>query len=458
MPASDIASSNTIIESASPSAPGFGVPIIGLLLTAPQDALWGANLIQETTQSTWPADLTALGFSDGDPVWEELQIGFAQDVVPPKVLLGKRATPVAQVTNFDLGDAGAAADGLYRLTLEGTEFDVNAVGQTRAQVVTSMIGFVDADPRYDAVNGGDPEQLDVTAAVAGIGFSFAGAAPTPDVWVITPTTANVGMSTDIFAWEVERSDWYFVTELSRSAALNTSMVGPVNSFTRAIVFVSQVDSATDPDALDGASSTRAAALITTSQRTAVAYVPTATDHDLAAAYFRLLPEDPGGITWANWALKAIDGDRYSKPNTSALQGKGTDPGNYWYFEDIPTLAPTGITRGMRMGDRTPFDLVRGRDWLDAQIETFVGQTLISEPKIGYTDAGSEQIIGVIAGQLTNAVNVGLIIADSYTVTTTPRNAQVPADIAARVWRGYDWTATLVGAQESVEISGTLFIV
>jgi hypothetical protein len=137
---------------------------------------------------------------------------------------------------------------------------------------------------------------------------------------------------------------------------------------------------------------------------------------------------------------------------------GTNPGNYWYFEAIPTLATSGITRWMRMGDQTPMDLVRGRDWVDAEIETDVGQTLIAEPKIAYTDTGSEQVIGVIAGSLSKAVRVGLIVDGSFSVTTTPRSAQVPADIAARQWRGYTWTATLAGAQEGVDIGGTLFIV
>lgn len=459
MPASDIASSTTVIVAASPSAPGFGVPIIGLALTAPQDALWGANLIRETTQETWPADLTAVGFVDGDPLWEELEIGFAQDVVPPLILLGKRATAVAQVTNFDLGDAGAAPAGTYRITLDGTNFDeVLGAPATRAAVVAALIPTITADPRFGAAAGGDSEQLDVTAAVAGVSFSFAASAPTPEVWLANTTQANVGLSTDLTAWDVERSDWYWVTELSLSSEINVSMVGPVNSFTRAIVFVSQVSSGTDPDATDGSSTTRTGALITTSQRTAVAYVPVATDHDLAAHYFRLLPKDPGGLTWANWALKAIDGEVYSKTQTRALMGMSVDPGNYWFYEDIPTLAPTGISRWARMGDGTPFDLVRGRDWIDAQIETAVGQAIIAEPMIPYTDKGRDQIIGVVAGQLQRGVKVGLIVAESFAVTSISRDEQVPADIAARVWKGIKWTADLSGAIESTPITGRLFII
>lgn len=459
MPAPDIAKSKTIISAAAPSAPGFGVPIIALVLTAPQDALWGPNLINQTAQDTWQADLTGWGFVDGDALWEELEIGFAQDKVPEKILLGKRATAVAQVTNFDLGDAGVAPVGLYRITLGDVNFDETlGAPSTRTAVVTTLIALIDADPKYDAVVGGDTEQIDVTAAVAGISFSSAASAPTPEVWLVNTTTPNVGLSTDLFAWEAERSDWYWVTELSRSVEINVSMVGPVNSFPRAIVFNSQVSSATDPNATDGTSTTRAAALITLSSRTAVSYVPTATDHDLAAHYFRLLPEAPGSLTWSGWPLKAIDGDTYSTTQTAALRGEGVDPGNYWYFEDIPTLATTGISRWCRMGDGTPFDLIRGRDWIDAQIETKVGQGIIAVPKIAYTDAGSQVIIGIIAGVLANAADIGLIVAGSFTVTTTPRSAQAPADIAGRKWKGFTWTATLQGAIEAVDIGGTLFIV
>ncbi len=122
MPSTDIVKSTTIIEAASPTAPGYGIPIIGVTLTAPQDALWGSSLVKQTAQDTWQDDLTALGFVDGDPLWEELAKGFQADVVPEYVLMGKRSAGVAQVTNFLIdGGAGAATDGNYTITINGED-------------------------------------------------------------------------------------------------------------------------------------------------------------------------------------------------------------------------------------------------------------------------------------------------------------------------------------------------
>lgn len=458
----DIVDSVTVITSASPTLPGFGVPIIGVQLTAPQIAAWDAafpagELIASVTQGTWPAVLTTLGFVDGDSLWEELETGFAiEDDVPEIVLIGREAVPVAQETNFDLGDAGAAPDGLYRLTLSGVDFDVNAVGQTRAQIVTSQIALIDADPLYGAVNGADAEQIDVTAANAGIGFTSAGAAPLPEAWAINTTTANVGLSTDLALWEAERQDWYFVTELSRNPLINISMVGPVAVHPRDIVFGSQVDSATDPAAPTDVD-TRAASMITTSQRTFIAYVPTSTDHDLAAHYFRLLPTDPGEYTWTNVELRPIDGDKYTELQTRALRGKDTDPGQYWYYEELATRS-FGVSRNARMGDGTKFEFVRDRDYLNNQIIVGVSNLIIDAPKIVYSDTGASRITGVIRGIGAQAEVDTIILPNTFQVSTLPRSAQVPADIAAGEWKGWEWSATLAGSIDSATIRGTLFIV
>ena len=461
----DIIDSVTVIEAASPRIPGKDVPIIAVQLTGPQITAWdaafpGGELIASVTQGTWQAVLTSLGFVDGDPLWEELQTGFGiQAAVPAIVLIGREAVPVAQITVFDLGVAGAAVDGDYTITLasagETTDFTHTASGETRAQVVTALIALVDADPLYTAVNGGDAEQIAVTAANAGISFSFAAAAPSPEAWLTLTSQASVGLATDLAAWEAQRSDWYFVTELSRSPLVNRAMVGPVASHPRDIVFGSQVSSATDPNATTDTAD-RAAAYITTSQRTFLANVPSGTDHDLGAHYFRLLPTAPGEYTWTNVECRPIDGDGYTELQTRALRGKDTNPGQYWYYEALETRN-FGVSRNARMGDGTKFEFVRDRDYLNNQIIVDVSNAIIDAPKIIYDDSGAAQITGVILGVLAGA-ETSRIILPGYTVTTLPRSAQVPADIAAGEWKGWTWEATLAGSIDAVTIRGTLFIV
>jgi hypothetical protein len=110
-----------------------------------------------------------------------------------------------------------------------------------------------------------------------------------------------------------------------------------------------------------------------------------------------------------------------------------------------------------MGDGTKFEFVRDRDYLNNQIIVNVSNAIIDSPKIPYTDPGAAQITGVIRGTLQGAVTAGIIV-QGFTISTTPRADQVPADIAAGVWRGWTWEATLAGSIDAVTIRGTLFIV
>lgn len=464
MPLSDIVLSTTIIEAASPTLPGFGVPIIGVQLTGPQITAWdaafpGGELIASVTQSTWQAVLTSLGFVDGDPLWEELETGFSADVVPEIVLIGREAVPVAQVTNFLLdGGAGVAADGNYTITINGTDFTHGASGETRAQVIAALEILIDAgaEPVSADDSGGTPEDVDVTSTQAGIPFSFATAAPVGESWTVITTTPNTGLTTDLAAWEAERKDWYLVTELSRDPLINQSMVGPVASHPRSIVFGSQVSSATDPNATTDTAN-RAAANITTSQRTFVAYVPSGTDHDLAAHYFRLLPTPPGEFTWSNVELRPIDGDTYDALQTRALRGLDTDPGSYWYYEALETRS-FGVSKNARMGDGTTFEAVRDADYLDRQIVVSVSDAIIDAPKLAFFDPGAAVLTGAIRGVGAAAERDGIILPGTFTVTTLTREDQAPADIAAGSWRGFEWSATLSGAIDNVTVSGKLFIV
>lgn len=119
MPIKDIVDSVTVLEAASPSPAGFGIPIEGVFLTAPQIIAWDAftaDLIVEVAQDTWQSVMASLAFADGDPLYEWLQSAFSQVLVPQKILIGREAVKVAQVLDFSLS-AGVLPDGDYTITI-----------------------------------------------------------------------------------------------------------------------------------------------------------------------------------------------------------------------------------------------------------------------------------------------------------------------------------------------------
>ena len=162
------------------------------------------------------------------------------------------------------------------------------------------------------------------------------------------------------------------------------------------------------------------------------------------------------------SVSVLDVDSYSfrrLPSDfkgTALLGNGVVAGRYWYYEAFTSRA-FGVSRNARMGDGTKFEFVRDRDFVNNQLIINVSNAIIDEDKIPYTDAGAGQITARIVATLNDAAADGILDPTTIVVTTLPRTAQAPADIAAGKWLGFTWSATLLGSIDSVDIGGTLFI-
>jgi hypothetical protein len=457
------------IAPAAQAAAPLDIEILGATLTGPQETAWtneyGANLIVEVARDSWADVMDSLGITDGEGVYEYLQLTFSQPTHPRLVQLGRRATPVAQQTDFLLvGGAGAAADGLYRITLEGTNFDVSAVSQTRAQVVTALQGLIAADPLYSAAIGGTPETVDVTSSEAGVSFAFAASAPVGESWTITPTTANVGLTTDVPLWEAERlsrglDPFYVVTipeAVTEGLARTVAEFAP--SFTRDIVGVLRTDSATDPNATTGGNIAQALAG-SGYGRLMLTYVPTATDYDWAAALARRLPTDPGTATWAGMTLVGVDGELYTATEDGVLTG------SYYYF-DKHEAATSAYPRSAVVLDGTRIDVVRGVDYTKALVQTSVLNLLISvanqnpPSKIPFTTQGYQTIEAAIRAPLDERVRAGFIPAvndatgePGYSVTVPPVPVPGDANRAAGIAVGFAFEFDIAGSVERVELDG-----
>jgi hypothetical protein len=433
------------------------IPLVGLTLTAPQDAAWGPNLIRQVTKADWKDTMDAVGITDGEPAYEFLQVLFGQDAAPRLVYLGKRATPVAQQTDFLLdGGAGPAADGLYRLTLGGVNYDHTASSETRAQVITALQILVDAATRFTAAVGGTPETLDVTAAEAGAGFAFAASAPIGESWTITPTQASVGLSSDLTAWNDELSDWYLATVPEAvSEDVADDMAATLQSFIRDITAHLRTDSATDPNAPAGTGAATALAPKGYSRLTLV-HIPTATDYGHAAAIGLKMSTLPGSDTWANKRVRVTAGTAWSFAQRANLES-----GPYALLDAIPSLE-RAITGNYRVLDGTPYDVIRGADYLTASIIAAVLTTLTKTPAPSYTPEGFGEIGAAISGELADFVSTGFL-AQSYPdgqpgYSVTIPDVPPPGDPlrAQRKTPPFTFTALVNGSIEVVvDIDGVL---
>lgn len=450
MALANIVQANITITAAAVAAQPLDIAIVGVTLTGPQDALWGPALVREVTEADYLDVLAAVGITDGEAAYDFLQVLFSQSASPRVVYLGKRSAAVAQVTNFDLGDAGAAADGLYRLTLSGANFDVNAVAQTRAQVVTSMIALVAADPRFGAAAGGDAEQLDVTALEAGVPFSFATSAPAPDAWTALTTTPSEGLSSDLALWDAEKKDWYLVTiPEAVSEGLAGAMASTVEAYGRDITAHLRTDSATDPDASTGSGIATGLAPFKYA-RTVLVHVPVATDYGHAAPIGLKMPTLPGSDTWGNRRVVATPGTEWSFTQRATLEA-----GPYAVLDTIASLE-SALSGNYRVLDGTPYDVIRGADYLKASIIAAVLTKLTATPAPTYTSQGFGEIGAAISSVLGQFVRSGFLAANrpdgkpGYTVTIPP--VPPPGDPLrlARKAPEFRWQALVNGSIEIVD--------
>ena len=455
-----IVNANIVIAGPAPAPQPLDVPILGVTLTGPQgtnwDALYGSNLIVEVAADTWPDVLAGIGITDGEAAYEWLQLCYAQTPSPRLVQLGRRAAPVAQVTNFDLGDAGAATDGNYTITLNGSTFTHPASGESRAQVVTALLALLPGTEPVADAPGADAEQIDVTANEAGVPFTFAASAPAPDAWTITPTTPNAGLVTDVVLWEAERQTrsldpFYLVTQpeaVTEGLAKAAGDTAP--SFPRDITYQLRTDSVTDPNAETGGGIADTLSAFNY-ERLVLYYVPTATDQHPAAIIGKRITTEPGSTSWGNVQLTNMVAPLNSSTVDNVLIGAP-----YAYFDRIESLGPSiSISRNVRVLSGNRYDVIRGADYLKASVIADVFALLLREDKIPFTREGYLTIGNTIDATCDRFVKTGFIAgvrpdgSPGYSVTIPDLPPPGDADRDAGIARGFAFDALLAGSIERV---------
>jgi hypothetical protein len=195
-------------------------------------------------------------------------------------------------------------------------------------------------------------------------------------------------------------------------------------------------------------------------RTAWWYNPDADQFPEVAIAARAFTILPGGETWANKRLSAVNATALAEGQAVNIFAKN---GNT--FE--PFTGTNAITQNGKVAAGEWIDNIRFRDWLCLDITVRVFTALANADKVPYTDEG----IAVIRQAMIAALDLGVrrggiappaqsadnprIIIPSYT-TTVPRRSQVSSnDVASRVLRDVGFTARLAGAIHAVEIRGTL---
>jgi hypothetical protein len=447
MPLSDVINATILLSDPPIGLATFGVPLVAAILTAPQVALWGADLVREVTPGNWKTELEDVGVTTSEDLWVCLSDLFAQELRPSLVLLGRRATAVAQVYRVTI-DA-TVADGTYTVTIDGNDVDFVAVGSTQTLVRDGLISAINADaivaPLVTAAIF-DAASLNVTADFAGRPFTASTSGPAGDISG-AQITASVGLPEDIEDWRAERDDWYCLLETSHNDNNIHAAYPTIETLTK--VFVSQSSNADAQTAAttDVGNVLRLAGIA----RTIVIWHDDDDEFVDAAAVGRLLPTEPGSNTWANKGLASVTG--IVPTSVANLTTK-----NYGWIERYDAEG-ISATRRMRVAVGTPIDLIIARDFMVDLIRVDQATLELNSPKVPYTRRGAAQIDAVLRGSLERCANDPYNIVDGETIETSIPlpSSQSSVDRGNRHFPGIVWSATVQGAIETMDVAGTLVV-
>lgn len=449
MPQADIIDLTISLESRPIPRAGFGIPLMIADFDAAVDTAFGADLVKEVTPSTWKTVLTGLGLTTSDSEYLNVAAYFGDDERQPAlVLVGRRATPVAQVDNVSIDTAEA---GTYTITINGTDFTFVAAAETATQIRDALVTAVNGGTEPVTAGNGAGDTLDLTADVAGQSFTVAvDHSVTPANISTSSTTPNTGPQDDLAAIKAVRDDFYFIQLHERTDGLMEE-VSAWTETERKICFLQTSDStAQDATTTDLGATLNALGRV----RSAVVFHPTDTEYADARIIGRMAPSTPGSETWAHQEIKGIVG--ITPTSSTNLSSKGY---NWLEFFTAGSFTMTaggfvgGIGYGGTVADRTFIDLVRGRDWLFNEIAIAKLELLRNEPKIPYNSDGGQQLDACLSGVLENAVGVGLL--NDYTTTIPVPEDESATNKGNRYLPGVLFDGELQGAIHALKITGVL---
>lgn len=447
MPLINIAPITISLDPSPTTRPGFGVAALFADLTPAQDALFGPDLGIEVTPAGWKDELAAVGITAGEPAYIAVEDFYSQDAPgkPEKLILFRRADPQAQLRTYQVV---GNTDGTFSVTLDGQVASFLAAANTVTQIRDGLLAAIALLP-----NAADfvvvsvlTDSFTVQAAFAGLPFTSAVSAPVSGELTETLTTANIGMPEDIAAAKGERTDWYAVFETSHAEGNILATAAAIES--EKLLYIAQNN---DSDATDGAATddigSKLRALSYT--RTGIWYSSNNTQYVDGAMLGKMLPSDPGSETWAFQEVASVTGEVITSANDTTLKNK-----NYSWVEEYTAGGKTYSRNGFVSSGQF-LDVIRGRDWLEANLQIDILDALLANPKIAYNDEGIEILRAVVENRLRLAAEQGIIDEDTIVITVIPK-ADMPANkIGERLYDGITFEAVLTGAIHTVPVSGGL---
>lgn len=435
MALSDIVTLTLTTQTTSATRQGFGMPII-LAADAP------GGFTERVRFYTELADL-GVDFATTTATYKQAAKIFAQQTRPPTVAVGRLALPPTQ--RFAVTPT-AANSTVYSGTLNGLPWTFTSdASATVAEIIAGMKAAIDA--LAEAVTTSDQTTyLRVVANAAGAFHNLTIDDTTGTKLLIAQDHADPGVATDLAAIALEDSSWYVVLNPFNSGAMALAISNWVESNKK--LFVAQTIDSIVATTTSGSDTTSIAYTARANFRTALVFSQDNAQFPDAGWAGRVLPLDPGSETWAYKTLAGVTTSRLTATQRTNLVNKHTN-----FYETVGGLNLTN--QGQVLANEW-IDVVRSRDWLEANLQADILEALANNDKIPYTDAGIAVITGKIRARLKTAVEIGMLSPDPAPRVTAPLASAVSStDKSTRTLNGVKFDAVLAGAIQAIAIRGTL---
>lgn len=385
-------------------------------------------------------------------------IYFGQNIAPEKLTVIKHPTSDEAMVGTLVFSAALITANSIALTVDGVAIAASPVvfntdnATTLTDIATGLLAEASVTAAVsdgvDTITITFADFLDHTAAAVVTG----GVSQATVSFVVTSYAAVTQTLTDALAAAVdEDNDWYGLGLYSRLDADITEVSVWVQSLTNsnAKLFVCQSD---DPNILLATATTDIAYLFQQLARfrTAVCY------HVNDAEWMDMgwmggqLPTDPGSITWGFKQIAGVTPDTLTDSQKNAATAKAANT--------YSTVASVNITEEGKVSDQ-PFewiDVIRGTDWIAANMAIAMFTLLSQLPKLPYDTAGLGLVKSTGLGILGQATTMGILTLDTAPSFTVPAIETIPAaDKANRVLNNVTFTGVLAGAVQKINIQGTV---
>lgn len=397
------------------------------------------------------ADMLADGFADTERPYLMARAAFSQDPRPPKVLVGRLATPSAQSLTVTV--LTAVEGSVISFELVSPDGTVTTISRTVPAASSTTAEATAIELLTEAVAGVDSAAasavITLTPTVAGAFI----AVRNPKNCAIKDNSSDTGYATALTNILAATKDFYFVATDHNSETIGDAVAAWAQSNKR--LYMPQSNDTIEATGTGTFGSGQKSASYTYSGGI---FVHDVREYGACAMAAVGAVRDPGSFTWH---LKALAG--ITPANLTETEQTNLDNAGWNYLVEVANGVVGimgknggGASFGGGPGGAGRFlDLTHGTDWLSARIKERLFGTIASADKIDYEDHGVEILKAGLIAVLRQGEDNRLLAKKSSLVTYTPVANVDSADREIRYYQGLKFSARYSGAIHRARILGTL---